>query len=160
MAVKPIPDGYNTLTPFLVAEDLPTLIEFLKGAFGATELMKFRAADGHVIHAEVKIGDTIVMMFGTMEGIPPMPMTLYLYVPNVDATYRAAINTGGESLAEPANQFWGDRTAVIADPLGNKWWIATHIEDVSPDELARRAAAVSNQEENGNKERGSGRRVQ
>lgn len=139
MAVKPIPEGYNAITPFLVAEDVPRLIEFLKGAFGATELMRFRATDGHIIHAEVKIGDSIVMMFGTMEGIPPMPMTLYLYVPNIDATYRAAIDAGGESLAEPANQFWGDRTAVIVDPVGNKWWIATRIEDVSPDELARRA---------------------
>jgi PhnB protein len=141
MPVKPIPEGYHTVTPFPVVKGAPRLIEFLKAAFGATELMRIHQADGSVMYAEVKIGDAIVMMGEAMEGHPPMPGSFYLYTPDADATYRSAMEAGGVSLAEPAHQFWGDRLAGVKDPVGNVWWIATHVEDVAPEELARRAQA-------------------
>ena len=139
MSVEPTPHDYHTITPFLMVEGASRLIEFLKAAFQATELMRFNQPDGRVMHAQVKIGDSIVMMGDALESCPPMPVSLYLYVADVDATYRAAMNAGSESLSEPADQFWGDRIAGIKDPAGNKWWIATHVENVDVEELTRRA---------------------
>ncbi len=141
MPVKPIPDGYHTITPFLSVKGVPQLIEFLKTAFGATELMTVYQQDGAVMHAEVKIGDSIVMMGETMAGDSPTSAGHYLYVPDTDATYRAALDAGGESVMEPADQFWGDRAAAIKDPAGNTWFVATHVEDVDAEELARRVQA-------------------
>lgn len=93
------------------------------------------------MHAEVKIGDSVIMMGEPMGDFKPMPGSIYLYVKDTDATYRKAIQAGAVSIMEPADQFYGDRSAGVKDPLGNFWWIATHIEDVPPEELARRAAA-------------------
>lgn len=138
MTVKPIPDGYHTVTPMLVVEGAPRLLEFLKAGLKATELEKFEGEDGSIMHAEVKIGDSIVMIGEAMEGFPATPTALYLYVPDADTTYRTAINAGGQSVMEPADQFWGDRAGCVSDPSGNKWWIATHMEDVDSEELARR----------------------
>ncbi|MGH8657077.1 MAG: VOC family protein [Gammaproteobacteria bacterium] len=131
-----IPDAYQTVTPFPLVKGAPRLIKFLKAAFDATELMRFHEPDGSVVHAEVKIGDSIMMIGEAMEGVPPMPASLHLYVVDADATYRAALTAGGESLKQPINRFWGDRTAGIKDPAGNKWWITTQVE-VAPDEIAR-----------------------
>jgi len=142
MTVKPIPDGYHTLTPMVHVRHVPRLMEFLRQAFGAEEIMRFNLPDGSVMHAEMKIGDSPYMMGELMDDFPPATSNLYLYVIDVDATYRAALEAGGESLYEPADQFWGDRTATVRDPAGNTWWIATHVEDVDPDELARRAEAI------------------
>lgn len=142
MTVKPIPDGYHTITPMLVVEGVPRLLEFLKDGLEATELEKFEGEDGSIMHAEMKIGGSIVMIGEANEGFPAMPTALYLYVPDADTTYRAAMNAGGQSVMEPADQFWGDRAACVADPSGNKWWIATHIEDVDSEELARRVRAA------------------
>ncbi len=141
MPVKSIPDDFHTITPMLSGKGLARLIEFLKAAFGASELMRFVQPDGTVMHAEVKIGDSIAMMGEQMEGAPIMLASLYLYVSDTDATYRAALDAGGESFMEPANQFWGDRVAGVQDPIGNKWWIATHGEEVEPEELERRVRA-------------------
>ena len=141
MSAKPIPDGYHTITPMMIAEGVPRLIEFLKAAFGATELTKIETEDGHVMHAEIKIGDSIVMIGEAMEEYPPTPIALYVYVPDADTTYRTALDAGGQSVMEPADQFWGDRTGCVSDSSGNKWWIATHVEDVGPEELVRRAKA-------------------
>lgn len=141
MSVKPIPEGFHTVTPFLCVEGVPRLIEFLKAAFSATELMKINAADGHPMHAQVKIGDSIVMMGEAMGGCPVITASCYVYVRDVDATYKAAVNAGGVSVMEPADQFWGDRMACVKDPTGNQWSIATHVEDVAPDELTKRARA-------------------
>jgi PhnB protein len=139
MPVKPIPEGYHTVTPLLSVKGAARLIEFMKNAFGAIEIYRFPAPDGSVMHAEMKIGDSIIMLGEAMKGASPMPITLYVYLEDVDKTYRAALDAGGESLEGPTNQFWGDRVASIKDFTGNKWMIATHVEDVSADELAKRA---------------------
>jgi len=139
MSVKPIPEGYHTITPFLYVAGAPELIEFLKVAFGATELMRFLEPDGSVMHAQLKIGDSTLMMGEAMRGVAPTQASFYLYVSDADATYRVALAAGAVTVTEPADQFWGDRIAGIKDLAGNTWWIATHVEDVDPEELARRA---------------------
>lgn len=141
MAVNPIPDGYHTVTPYLLVDGVPKLIEFMKKAFGGKETECMAMEDGTVMHAQVKIGDSIIMMGDPRGRCEPTPASLYLYVPDVDAVYRRAIEAGGESVREPADQFYGDRSGGLKDPVGNTWWIATHIEDVSPEELGKRAAA-------------------
>lgn len=142
MSVKAVPDGFHSITPFFSVNGASRLIEFLKAAFGATELMRIPGPDGGVMHAELKIGDSIVMIGEAMKDQPVMAASLYLYVPDTDATYRMALGAGGESLEEPADQFWGDRVASVKDPTGNAWWIATHVEDVDQEELERRIKAL------------------
>ncbi len=141
MAVNPIPDGYHTVTPYLLVAGVPKLIEFMKKAFGGEETECMAMEDGTVMHAQVKIGDSIIMMGDPRGQCEPTPASLYLYAPDTDAVYRRAIEAGGESVMEPTDQFYGDRNAGVKDPVGNTWWIATHIEDVSPEELRKRAAA-------------------
>jgi PhnB protein len=138
--VKPIPDGYRTVTPYLVVRDAPRLIEFVQQAFGATELMRHLRPDGSVMHAEVQIGDSRVMIGEAPPSSPPMPGCIHLYVVDTDALYHLALQAGATSLREPTNQFYGDRMAGVQDPVGNQWWIATHVEDVPPVEIALRAA--------------------
>ena len=139
--VNPIPKGYHSVTPYLTVAHADQLMQFVKKAFGAQELLAHRAPDGSIMHAEAKIGDSIVMMGQGGPEVQPRPCTIYLYVPDVDATYRSALNAGGKSVREPADQFYGDRNATVEDSCGNQWFIATHIEDVSPEELRRRMAA-------------------
>ena len=137
--VKPIPDGYRTVTPYLVVRDVPRLIDFLEQAFGATELMRSLRPDGSVMHAEVAIGDSRVMMGEVSGSMPPMPGCVHLYVVDTDALYHLALQAGATSMREPTNQFYGDRMAGVQDPVGNQWWIATRVENVSPIEVALRA---------------------
>jgi len=137
--VKPRPDGYHSVTPYLVVENVPKVIDFLKATFDAIEIERHHDDRNRIVHAEVRIGDSIVMLGQAMEGFPSMPTSLYVYVADTDATYRRGLKSGGKSLREPADQFYGDRNAGVLDGCGNKWWIATHVEDISPDELARRA---------------------
>ncbi len=139
--VNPIPDGYHSVTPYLTVADADRLMSFVKSAFGAQELFAQRGPDGAIQHAEARIGDSIVMMGRVSGEAKPLPGMIYLYVPDVDAVYRAALGAGGKSLQEPADMFYGDRRAAVEDPCGNQWYMATHIEDVSPEELRRRAAA-------------------
>ena len=139
--VKPIPKGYHTVTPYLVVRDVPRLIQFLEQAFGATEIARAPRPDGSIMHAEVKIGDSRVMMGEPVAPTPPMPGCIHLYVVDADALYHLALQAGATSLREPTSQFYGDRVAGVQDPVGNQWWIATHVEDVSPVEIALRAAA-------------------
>ena len=139
MAVEPIPAGHHTVTPYMVVEDVPRLVEFLKDAFGATELECIEGPDGRVMHAQIRIGDSMIMMGQANENFPPLTSAIYLYVIDTDATYKQALEAGGDSLMEPADQFYGDRNAGVKDPCGNLWWIATHVEDVSSEEIARRA---------------------
>ncbi len=141
MAVKAVPDGYHTITPYLAIPGVAKLLDFVKAAFGAEELERHGRPDGPVMHAQVRIGDSRVMMGEPHAPWPTMPAALYLYVPDTDATYRRALQAGATSVMEPADQFYGDRNAGVKDPCGNLWWIATHIEDVSEAELAKRAAA-------------------
>jgi PhnB protein len=143
MAVKPVPDGYHTVTPYLVSSDAAKLLAFLKAAFGAKENDLMRAPDGSIWHADVTVGDSHIMLSQATPQYPAMQGGLYLYVPDTDATYRAALAAGATSTMEPADQFYGDRNAGVKDPLGNSWWIGTHVEDVAPDELARRAKEVA-----------------
>lgn len=139
--VKPIPDGYRTVTPYLVVRDVPRLIDFVRQAFGATERMRAPRPDGSIMHAEVIIGDSLVMMGEPGGASPVMPSCLHLYTVDTDALYHLALQAGAMSVREPTNQFYGDRMACVQDPVGNQWWIATHVEDVPPAEMARRAAA-------------------
>lgn len=139
MAVKPIPDGYHSITPYLTVSDLPRLLEFVKDAFGATQTEGVPGPDGKVSHAEARIGDSMVMMGQARENWGPRPGTIYLYVDDTEATYNRAIAAGAKSLQEPAQMFYGDMNAGVEDPVGNWWWIATHVEDVSPEEMERRA---------------------
>jgi PhnB protein len=139
--VSPIPKGYHSVTPYLTVADADQLMRFVKDAFGAQEVLAHRGPDGFIVHAEAKIGDSIVMMGRARGDMQPRASTLYLYVPDTDLVYHAAVNAGGKSLREPADQFYGDRTAAVEDPCGNQWYVATHIEDLSPDEFQRRAAA-------------------
>jgi uncharacterized glyoxalase superfamily protein PhnB len=146
MAVKAIPEGYHTVTPYLVVQGAPKLIDFLKQAFDAQERERMARPDGTIGHAEVKIGDSIVMMSEASEQWKPMPTGIYLYVNDTDAVYKRALQAGATSVMEPANQFYGDRSAGVRDPSGNNWWIATHQEDVAPEELKRRAEAAMQQQ--------------
>jgi PhnB protein len=141
MAVKPHPDGYHTVTPYLVVQGVVPLIDFLKRTFDATEIERHSQPDGTVMHAEVRIGDSVIMMGEAVGAHPLMPAMLYVYVPDVDATYRRAITAGATSVREPADQFYGDRSGGVLDACGNQWWMATHKEDVSKQELERRAQA-------------------
>jgi PhnB protein len=139
MAVKPIPDGYHSVTPYLTVKGADKLLDFVKQAFAAEETFRSSRADGSIGHAEVRIGGSIVMMGDASERWPPMPGAINLYVDDCDATYSRALKAGATSLQEPADQFYGDRTAGVRDPVGNVWWIATHVEDVSPEDMAKRA---------------------
>lgn len=122
MAVKPIPDGYHTVTPYLIVQGVAKLIDFLKQAFEAEEIHRTTRPDGTIMHAVVRIGDSVVMM----GEFKPMPGSIYLYVNDTDATYKRALQAGAASMMEPADQFYGDRNAGVKDPVGNHWWIATH----------------------------------
>ena len=141
MAVKPIPEGYNTFTPYCVVEGASDFIEFLKRAFGGEEMYRFPGPGGKLAHAEVRIGTSVVMLADTTPEYPPSRMNSYLYVPDVDATHKKAVAAGAQSKREPANQFYGDRVATVADRWGNTWSIGTHVEDVSPEEMERRLKA-------------------
>lgn len=143
MPVKPIPEGYHTVTPYLTVPGVARLIEFLKQAFGAEEKERMARPDGAVMHAEVRIGDSMVMLGEPSGNFSPMPAMIYLYVDDTDAAYRRALEAGATSMMEPADQFYGDRNAGVKDPSGNLWWIATHKEDVPPEEMKRRAEAAS-----------------
>ncbi len=142
--VKPIPDGYTAITPYLVAEDAPALLAFLADAFGAVERMRVPMPDGSIAHAEVEIGGAPVMLGSANAemGFPSLSAQIHLYVEDVDAVYAQAVGAGATSVAEPADQFYGDRIARVLDPAGNTWSIASHIEEVSVDELMRRMAAM------------------
>lgn len=138
MSVKPIPDGFHSVTPHLTIKGASALMEFFKTAFDAAERSRTEDASGRIANAEMVIGDSIIMLADASEKYPPMPSAYYLYVPDTDATYKAALGAGATLLMEPADQFYGDRLAGVQDPAGNQWWIATHIEDVSPEEIKRR----------------------
>jgi len=140
MTVKPIPQGYHTITPYLVVPGAAQLIDFLKQAFGAEEILRMAQPDGTIMHAEVKIGDSGVMLSEASGENKPMPAMLHLYVEDMDGAYQRALQAGATSLREPADQFYGDRIGGVRDSFGNQWWLATHIEDVSAEEMTRRAA--------------------
>jgi len=120
------------------------LIDFLKEAFGAQEAYRVPGPEG-IMHAEMRIGDSTVMLADAMGGFGPMPMVLFLYVEDADAVYKRALQAGGTSIQELKDQFWGDRAGAVKDDFGNVWWIATHVEDVSFEELERRQREMASQ---------------
>ncbi|HKD66984.1 MAG TPA: VOC family protein [Candidatus Binataceae bacterium] len=145
MAVKAIPDGYHSVTPYLVVNGAAKLMDFLKQAFGAREMVRMPGPDGKIGHAELTIGDSPVMMADATTEYSAVHSVLHLYVEDTDATYRQALAAGAVSLMEPADQFYGDRRADVRDPAGNRWSIGTHKEDVSPEEMRRRVEAAMKQ---------------
>ena len=142
MPAKPVPEGFHTVTPYLVVKDASSLLPFLEKAFGGEIVECHRRPDGAVMHGEVRIGDSIVMLGEAQPTFGAMPAMLYLYVPDADAFYDRAVAAGAVSIAKMTDQFYGDRVGGVKDTHGNQWWIATHKEDVTPEEMARRAAAA------------------
>jgi uncharacterized glyoxalase superfamily protein PhnB len=142
MSVNPKPEGYHTVTPYFVVPGAAQFIDFVKQAFGAEEKLRM-GPEGKIMHAEVRIGDSIVMLGDASPEFEPTRSSIHLYADDVDSTYQRSLRAGGESLREPTDQFYGDRTAGIKDRFGNEWWLATHVEDVSPDEMQKRQAAMA-----------------
>jgi PhnB protein len=139
--VRPIPKGYHAVTAALTQDDAAKTIEFCKKAFGAKVLMRMDGPGGKIMHAEVLIGDSIVMLNDVMQE-PAQPAGLFLYVTDVDKTFARALKAGATALMPPQDMFWGDRFGRVQDPSGNRWGIATHREDVPPKEMKKRAATA------------------
>ena len=149
-APKPIPEGYHTATPYLIIKGAAAAIEFYKKAFGATELLRMAQPDGKIGHAEIKIGDSPIMLadeFPEMGARSPQslggsPVSVLLYVEDVDRVFNQAVAAGAKVARPVKDQFYGDRIGGVTDPFGHQWYIATHKEDVAPEELRKRAAAA------------------
>jgi PhnB protein len=137
-SVQKVPSQYHTVTPYLVLDNATKVVDFLTKAFDAKTQIKMDAPGGKIGHAELKIGDSPIMVADAMMDMKPMQFNLYVYVEDADATFKKALQAGGTSVKEPMDQFYGDRAGCVKDPSGNTWWIATHIEDVPSDELKRR----------------------
>ncbi|HXJ33092.1 MAG TPA: VOC family protein [Candidatus Eisenbacteria bacterium] len=140
--VKPIPKGYHVVTPSLNQADAAQTIEFCKKAFGAKIRMRMDSPNGKVMHAEIEIGDSVIMLNDAMQE-PPQPAGIFLYVPDVDKTMAKAVKAGASVIMPAQDMFWGDRFGRVEDPSGNRWGIATHREDVPPRELKKRVAAMA-----------------
>jgi len=148
--VKAVPDGYHTATPYLTITDAAAALDFYKRAFGATEVMRMTTPQGKVGHAEIRIGDSAIMLsdeFPDMDARSPQhiggsPVMIHLYVDDADAFVQRAVDAGAQLQKPVENQFYGDRAGKLADPFGHIWWIATHVEDVPPQEIEKRAAAM------------------
>ena len=149
--VKPIPEGHNSVSPYLIVAGADRALDFYKKAFGATELFRHAAPDGKVGHAEIKIGDTIVMIADEHpdhDAHAPWkfggsPVSLHVYVEDVDTVWKKALAAGGKEKRPLANQFYGDRLGSLEDPFGHTWHVSSHVEDVSMEELGRRAAEAA-----------------
>lgn len=150
MKVKPIPEGHHTVTPYLAVKNGVEALEFYKEAFGATEAYRFVMPDGRLGHAEFRLGDSVVMLsdefpeFGgrAPETLGGTPVTIHLYVEDVDAFFKRALAAGASERRPVEDQFYGDRAGQLEDPFGHLWWVATHKEDVDPEEMQRRVKAM------------------
>ncbi len=151
MAVKPIPEGYHSVTPYLIIKGAADAIEFYKKAFGATELFRFPTPDGKIGHAEIKIGDSPIMLadevtemgYKSPQTLGGSPVSLGIYVEDVDTIFNQAVTAGASIREALQDKFYGDRIGTLVDPFGHVWHVATHKEDVSPEEMERRAKAAS-----------------
>jgi PhnB protein len=151
MAVKPIPDGYHSVTPYLIMRDASRAIDFYKRALGAVELFRFDAPGDKIGHAEIRIGDSVIMLadeypdmgYRGPQSIGGSAVSLMVYVDDVDAQFKRAVEAGAKVRQELKDQFYGDRSGTIEDPFGHVWTIATHKEDLSSDEVMRRAQEYS-----------------
>ena len=141
-AVKPVPEGLHTVTPYLVCDNAAALIQFIENAFNGKKSFEMKRDDNRIMHATVSIGDSTIMISDTMEGVNAVTGMLYLYLDNVDEVYAKAIKAKAAKVREPQTEFYGDRAGAVRDEWGNIWWIATHVEDVDEKELERRAKAV------------------
>jgi len=148
MAVKPIPDGYHSVTPYLILDNATSALEFYKKAFGAVEEVRMPAPGGRIGHAEIRIGDSVIMLADespemgarSARTLGGSPISLLVYVEDVDARVAQAVAAGAKLVRPVANQFYGDRTGGVDDPFGYHWYLATHVEDVPPEEMKKRAA--------------------
>jgi PhnB protein len=148
MAVKPIPEGYRSVTPYLIVKGAVRAIDFYKQAFGATEIMRFPGPNNTIVHAEIKIGDSVVMLsdspvggeFRDPQALGGSPIGLMIYVPEVDKTFKDAVSLGAKESRPVVDQFYGDRSGTLVDPFGHVWTVATHVEDVSPQQMQERMA--------------------
>ncbi|MGB6242769.1 MAG: VOC family protein [Castellaniella sp.] len=148
--VQPIPSDMNTVTPHLVCADAASAVDFYGKAFGATVMARLDAPQGGLLHACLRIGDSAVMLMeesAECQSVSPMtlkgtPVTIHLYVRDVDAAFRQAVEAGATSLMEPQDMFWGDRYGVLRDPYGHQWAVATHVRDLDPDAIRQAAAAM------------------
>ena len=142
MPVKPKPDGTSTVTPYLLTSNVARLIEFLRKVFDAKEAYRMTMPNGSIMHAQVHVGESSIMMGMAPPGHDAIAAMLYVYVSDVDATYQRALDAGAKSVRGLTDEFYGDRVGAVKDADGNQWYIATHKEDVPNDELAKRAAAA------------------
>ena len=149
MAVKAIPEGYHSITPYLVCKGAAKAIEYYTQVFGAQETMRMPGPEGRIMHAEIKVGDSTVMLSDENPergAVAPSgkgrSQSLMLYTENVDTLFKRAIDFGAKSIQEPTDMFWGDRMGNLEDPFGHQWAIATHKEDVTPDEMEKRMQAI------------------
>jgi PhnB protein len=150
MATKPIPDGYRTATPYLIVKGAAEAIEFYKRAFGATEMLRMADPQGKVGHAEIKIGDSVIMLadehpamgYRGPRSLGGSSVSILLYLEDVDGVFERAVKAGAKAQRPVTNQFYGDRSGTLEDPFGHVWTIATHVEDVPPEEMKRRAEAA------------------
>src|SRR5579885_1030370 len=136
-----IPAGFQAVTPYFILNHASTFITFVKEVFGAQEIFRFAGPDGVIRHASMRINDSMIELSEGSPEYPAMPLSIHLYVPDVDAVYARALKAGGISKGEPKDQFYGERSADIEDPCGNRWFIATHQKNLSVEELGRLAAA-------------------
>lgn len=149
--VKPVPEGYHTVTPYLCIRGAEKALDFYARAFGAKEKVRMPGPDGKVMHAEILIGDSMVMLgeenpqqnAKSPAAFGGTPVSIMLYVPDVDAVFKKATAAGAKADAPPADMFWGDRYGKLTDPFGHSWGIATHVEDVTPEEMKKRMAAMA-----------------
>jgi PhnB protein len=141
MKTSPIPEGCHAITPYLTVPDAARLVDFLKKAFAGVERARILRSDGTILHAQVRVADSLLMIGEPQGQWKPQPSMLYHYVADVDATYKQAIEAGAESVTEPANMFYGDRSACVKDIAENVWWLATRIEDPTLEEIQKRATA-------------------
>jgi PhnB protein len=150
MATKPVPEGYHTITPYLAVDDAAEAIEYYKKAFGAKERVRMETPDNRIGHAELEIGDSLVMLADALPEFatrPPSELggtsaSVFMYVEDVDSVVKQAVGAGATIKMEVADQFWGDRFGSITDPFGHSWAIATHVEDLTPEEIAERGKAA------------------
>jgi PhnB protein len=150
MAVKPIPDGYTEITPYLFIDGASAAIDYYKTVFGAQERMRLPGPDGKIGHAELTIGNSVLMLadesadMGALgpKSVGGTAVSLMVYVPDVDATFKTAIANGGKELQAVDDKFYGDRSGELEDPFGHRWSISTHVEDVSEEEMSRRMQAM------------------
>lgn len=147
MATQPIPQGYHSVTPYLIIQGAAGAIDFYKRAFGAQELMRIAGPDGRIGHAEIRIGDSPVMLadehpemgYRSPQSIGGTPVSLMVYVERVDEIFRQAVSAGAKELQPVKDQFYGDRSGTLQDPFGHVWTVSTHVEDIAPEEMGRRA---------------------